>query len=150
MIKYVRLEEKYLDSLCEADKVCFKVNWSRNLFEQEITNDKAYYILALNEENVVGYGGLNYVLDEGYITNIAVIPKFRNMGIASELLKYIEEYAKGIELEFITLEVRESNLSAINLYNKFGFERVGMRKNYYSDNRETAILMTKTLKRQAI
>ena len=82
---------------------------------------------------------------EGSITNIAVHPDYRHQGIASSVLEKLVSHSCDNKLEFITLEVRESNINAIKLYEKFGFEEVGRRKNYYSNNHETAILMTKYL-----
>lgn len=145
-ITYHKLDSKFLDLVCELDRICFDVNWSRSVFENEISNPKAYYIVALCDGKAVGYCGIDFVVDEGSITNLAVHPDFRNKGIASKLLKLTEEFAFNEKLSFITLEVRESNYNAIKLYEKNGFKEVGRRKNYYSDNRETAILMTKTLK----
>lgn len=144
-ITYHKLDGKYLDSVCELDRICFEVNWSRSVFESEISNPNAYYIVAVCSDRAVGYCGIDFVVDEGSITNLAVLPDYRNKGIASQLLRLIEDFAFNEKLSFITLEVRESNYNAIKLYKKNGFKEVGRRKNYYSDNRETAILMTKTL-----
>ena len=103
----------------------------------------AHYTVAICDGKVVGYVGIVCVAVEGSITNIAVHPDYRNHGIATCLLDMILNFADENELEFVTLEVRESNINAIHLYEKFGFETVGKRKNYYSDNHEAALLMTK-------
>ncbi len=142
-IVFDSLKPEYLDSLSDLEKICFTVPWSRNLFENDISNPMAYYVLAVLNNKVIGYCGLYKVLDEADITNIAVHPDFRGNGLAQMLLDNIFEHCKLSRISKITLEVRESNKKAINLYNKKGFRVVGERKNYYSDNRETAILMTK-------
>ena len=91
---------------------------------------------------VLGYLGLHYVLDEGYIANIAVDPLFRRQGIGSALLDDAADFARQAGLAFLTLEVRQSNLGAQALYRRHGFCPAGVRKNYYRDPVEDAILMT--------
>ena len=140
------LKTKYLDSLVELENKCFKIPWSRNMFLGDVDNPNAYYILIINDDRVIGYCGLYRVLDESSITNIAVHPDFRKKGLATLMLRNIFEYCLKASISFVTLEVRESNTDAIKLYMDNGFEIVGERKNYYADNRETAILMTKYLK----
>lgn len=142
-IIYDVLKYEYLDSITALDELCFTLNWSKALFESELSSSNAHYILAVCDGAVVGYCGLQTVLDEGSITNIAVHPDYRRKKIASTLLEQIIDFAASTKLAFITLEVRKSNINAIKLYEKYGFEIVGERKNYYSDNRETALLMTK-------
>ena len=142
-IHYDTLKEEYLDAITNLDKLCFSIPWSKNLFESELASSLARYVLALDGESVVGSCGIQSVAGEGSITNIAVHPAYRNQGIASALLEQIIDYARAQKLDFITLEVRESNINAINLYTKYGFELVGSRKGYYADNHETALLMTK-------
>ena len=138
-------EEVYLDSLVELENVCFSIPWSKNLFKNDITNPNAFYILAINNGKVIAYCGLYNVLDEADITNIAVIPEYRKKGLASKILDMIFEYCQNRKIAKITLEVRKSNESALNLYKNKGFTIVGERKKYYSDNGETAILMTKQI-----
>lgn len=140
------LKIKYLDSLVELENKCFKIPWSKNMFLGDVDNPNAYYILIINDDRVIGYCGLYMVLDESSITNIAVHPDFRRKGLATLMLRNIFEYCLKASISFVTLEVRESNTDAIKLYMDNGFEIVGERKNYYADNRETAILMTKYLK----
>ena len=142
-IVFDRLRPEYLDSLSDLEKVCFTVPWSKKLFENDISNPMAYYVLAVLNNKVIGYCGLYKVLDEADITNIAVHPDFRGRGLAQMMLDNIFEHCKQNGILKTTLEVRESNINAIKLYEKKGFMVVGERKNYYSDNHETAILMTK-------
>ena len=92
----------------------------------------------------MGYGSLSVILDEGYIIDIAVLKEYRRQKAATFILQAIVDFAKIKSLKFLTLEVRESNDAAISLYSKFGFLKVGERKNYYSDPKENAVLLTKT------
>ena len=97
-------------------------------------------------ESVLGYVGMMFVLDEGYISNVAVSPEHRRQGIASALIGELLRRAEELRLSFVTLEVRESNAPAIALYERFGFAPVGRRKGYYDAPKEDAILMTRFLK----
>ena len=102
------------------------------------------FLAALNDSGeAVGYVGLMYVLDEGYISNVAVSPEWRRRGIGDMLIEELLRRALAKKLSFVTLEVRESNAPAIALYSKHGYVPVGTRKNYYDLPRENAILMTK-------
>ena len=91
---------------------------------------------------LVSLAGLLVVLDEGYITNVAVRPEYRRQGIASELLEVFRRFGEGNHMAFLTLEVRAGNAPAIALYEKLGFREVGRRKNYYRAEHEDALLMT--------
>lgn len=142
-IIFDKLKPEYLDSLTELEKICFSVPWSRNLFKNDISNKTAYYVLAVLNDKVIGYCGLYKVLDEADITNIAVHPEFRKQGLAERMLENIIKHCELNKISKITLEVRKSNINAIKLYEKNAFKVVGERKNYYSDNNETAILMTR-------
>ena len=142
-IKFDTLKTELLDSLVELENICFTIPWSRKLFENDLNNKNAFYVLALDDNTVIGYCGLYKVLDEADITNIAVHPQFRNRGIAKSILNKIFKHCLDNKISKLTLEVRKSNYVAMNLYRINGFEVVGERKNYYSDNGETAVLMTK-------
>ena len=100
-----------------------------------------FYVACLNNK-IVGYMGLSKIVGEGYVTNIAVLPEYRRLGIGEKILGYVIDNTKA-ELEFISLEVRVSNIAAISLYEKFGFERTGLRKRFYTNPQEDAIIMTK-------
>jgi ribosomal-protein-alanine N-acetyltransferase len=100
-------------------------------------------LVALDDnDRVVGYAGLQVVLDEGYITNVAVRPECRRQGIAAKLLQVFLDFAKANKLAFLTLEVRASNQAAIVLYGRHGFRSAGRRRNYYEHPKEDAIIMT--------
>ncbi len=109
-----------------------------------------HYLTAYIDDDFVGHGGFSAVVDEGYITNIAVHPDHRRKGIAFSLTQSLIDKAKELDLSFLTLEVRESNLAAIKLYEKSGFEVVGKRKNFYSTPKEDAILMTLYFKKETV
>ena len=112
------------------------------MFEEEITAKLSHYYVAEENGIAVGYMGMWCLSGEGHITNIAVGKNHRRKGYAKALLSHFIDIAKKENLEFMTLEVRESNIPAISLYKSFGFTQVGIRKNYY-DNSENALLLTK-------
>lgn len=115
--------------------------WTADGIRETVARNGYYYAAFLGGA-FVGSAGFTAVLDEGYITNIAVHPDFRRRGAASELTKAVIEKAKELKLSFLSLEVRESNAAAISLYEKFGFSNVGRRKNFYSEPTEDAVIMT--------
>ena len=109
-----------------------------------------HYLAAYIGDLLVGHGGFTSVLDEGYITNIAVHPDHRRKGIAFQITESLKAEAQKLRLSFLTLEVRESNLAAIKLYEKSGFLVVGKRKTFYSNPKEDAVLMTLNFKKEDI
>jgi ribosomal-protein-alanine N-acetyltransferase len=142
--KLLPLSEKHLDEAAAIERECFSAPWSRAMLAEELKNESAAYLAAEAEGGrLLGYAGLHVVLDEGYITNIAVRTDARRRGIASALLGVLIRFSEAHRLSFLTLEVRESNVAAIALYARHGFESVGKRKNYYEDPREDAVLMTR-------
>lgn len=145
-VKIAAASEEHIDDLVELEKLCFTLPWSRqSLIDEIVYNDKAVYYCALLNGKAVGYAGMWQVLDEGYITNIAVHPEFRKSGIGSLLMEELLREAQRRGIKAVTLEVRKSNESAKAFYRKYGFEGGGTRKAYYSDNREDAIIMWKQL-----
>lgn len=145
--RLVPMTKELVPQIADIEKICFSTPWSEEMLLEELDNLNACFIAAVDGENtVLGYAGIQVVLDEGYIDNVAVRPQYRRQGLADELLKVFIRFAKAHSLSFLTLEVRESNGPAIALYLKHGFAQVGRRKNYYEKPREDAILMTLTLK----
>ena len=119
--------------------------WSYDVLEEELECDNSYVIVAkVGENTIVGFAGLKVILDEADIMNIVVKKDFRHNGIGSFLLENLINYSKDLNLKTITLEVNENNLSAIRLYDKFSFDKLGIRKNYY-DGKSDAIIMSKKL-----
>lgn len=142
-IRMVPMNGDHLDEVVELERVCFPDPWSRNMLKEELENDLAAFLVALDEQGAVaGYAGLQVVLDEGYILNVAVRPDCRRQGVAGRLLQVFLDFARGNKLAFLTLEVRASNYAAIALYGSRGFRGVGRRKNYYEHPREDAVIMT--------
>ncbi|MEW9096365.1 MAG: ribosomal protein S18-alanine N-acetyltransferase [Clostridiaceae bacterium] len=133
----------HIDDICEINDLSFSVPWSRMSVENEIVNENSLYLVILKDDKVIGYAGIWIILDEGHITNIAVHPNYRSIGIASALLEELIEQCRRHAVHSMTLEVRKSNIIAQKLYEKFNFVNEGIRKNYYSDNGEDAIIMWK-------
>lgn len=135
----------HLDDVYIIETECFSHPWSKHSLEEELNNETSLFLVAKEENEVIGYIGMSIVIDEGYIFNVAVRENHRNKGVATALINELVTYGKKNNFSFITLEVRESKLPAISLYSKFGFIKAGERKNYYSNPKENAILMTKYL-----
>lgn len=138
-----KMTKEHIDRVAEIEKECFSHPWSIKSLENELANENSHFYVAYENGVIAGYIGMNIVIDEGYIYNVAVSEKFRKKGIGSSLVNHLVTYGKKNNLCFLTLEVRASNLNAQSLYSKFGFIKVGERKNYYSEPAENAILMTK-------
>ncbi len=145
-VQIVPMNGDHLDEVAELERVCFPDPWSRNMLKEELENDLAAFLVALDGQGTVaGYAGLQVVLDEGYILNVAVRPDCRRQGVAGQLLQVFLDFARGNQLSFLTLEVRASNYAAIALYGSRGFRGVGRRKNYYEHPKEDAVIMTLNL-----
>ena len=121
---------------------CFSTPWSENSIEEALKNPCSHFYLAKVNGETAGYIGIQIFSGEGYFTNVATLPEFRKQGIATALIERTLEN----EMEFLTLEVRKSNIPAISLYKKLGFEEVGIRPKFYREPNEDAVLMTKFLK----
>ena len=139
IIRYMAKND--IDSVYKIEEDCFADPWSKDSIRKELKNDLARYLVAELNGYVVGYVGIWIVVDEGHITNVAVHSKYRGMKIGDKLIKEIVELCKKNKLVAMTLEVRVSNIIAQNLYKKYGFKMSGIRKEYYSDNKEDAIIM---------
>ncbi|KHD37145.1 30S ribosomal protein S18 [Clostridium acetobutylicum] len=135
------LEKNDIDSIIEIENLCFPTPWTKESMEGELRNKFAKYVVIKNNNLVVGYGGLWLIIDEGHITNIAVHPEFRGMGIGNKILEELIKLCEKRNIPSMTLEVRISNTIAQNLYKKFGFKEAGVRKKYYGDNDEDALIM---------
>jgi len=114
--------------------------WNSETLKNELENNNSYYIVAKINNNIVGFTGIKTVLDEADIMNVVTKKNIRNSGIGSALFSAIIDYAKSNNVKKITLEVNENNLSAIHLYEKFGFVKIAERKKYYNGT-DTAIIM---------
>lgn len=117
-------------------------HWSKESFLNETKNELARYYVAYSEDGTLaGYAGCWHILEEAHITTLAVTPNYRRKHIAQSLLKRIIDDCYLEKIKYITLEVRVSNIAAINLYSKYGFSSFGTRKGYYQDNNEDALIM---------
>lgn len=131
-----------VDQVYDVEKLTFSLPWSRDSFQNELShNHFAHYLVLELEGKVVGYGGMWLIGDEAHITNIAIAPEFRGRKWGEKLLVAMKHYAIHRGAVAMTLEVRISNHVAQSLYQKFGFEKTGIRPKYYSDNGEDALIM---------
>ena len=143
-VRILPMTADHLGEVAELERICFSMPWSRKMLAEELDNALSAFLVALDDEGrVAGYAGLQVVLDEGYITNVAVRPDCRRRGVAGKLLQVFLDFAQGNRLAFLTLEVRASNYDAIALYGSRGFRSVGQRKNYYEHPKEDALIMTR-------
>ena len=137
-----RMEAGDLDVVMEIEHLCFSIPWSRESFRIEIEENKcALYIVLTEDGRPVAYAGTWLVISEGHITNIAVHPDFRGRGYGERITRAMMEAALEIGIGWMTLEVRRGNSVAQSLYKKLGFSEVGVRKRYYEDNGEDALVM---------
>jgi len=140
-IAFRKMDFKDIKGVAEIESRCFSLPWTASMFNEELNNPIAYYIVAVNEQKVVGYAGMWLIIDEAHITNIAVDPDYRRRNIASTMIRLLIEKAREINLKSMTLEVRSGNLQAIELYKRFGFKTEGRRKGYYRVEGEDALIM---------
>ena len=138
-------KEELLPQIQCIEQQSFSVPWTEQMLRVQLAPDSHVFLTAETADGVVGYVGMMYVLDEGYISNVAVRPDFRRRGAADALLTALEARARALQLSFLTLEVRESNAAAVALYEKHGYRIAGRRKHYYEKPTEDALLMTLTL-----
>ncbi|MBQ3258215.1 MAG: ribosomal protein S18-alanine N-acetyltransferase [Oscillospiraceae bacterium] len=136
----------HINGIHAIETECFSEPWSEEAIISQLIGENHVFLVALDGESVVGYVGMMYVLDEGYISNVAVTSAYRRQRIADALIDELMVRAAELELVFVTLEVRESNEPAKALYAKHGFKEVGLRKGYYTKPKENAVLMTAYLK----
>lgn len=138
----VPIEQRHISPIAKLEKVCFSEPWSAEGLLDSYKNGTKFFA-AENGSHLVGYIGIKAVIDEGYITNVAVFPQYRGKGTATALINKVFEFAKEKSLSFVSLEVRVSNSEAVSLYEKLGFVAEGRRKDFYRNPREDALIMTK-------
>ena len=142
--KITNAKKRHIAQLEELEKVCFSMPWTAEQLEGQLPDKNHQFIVAESSEGeILGYVGMMYVIDEGYISNVAVKPEYRRLHIAQALIEELLNRGEKLGLSFISLEVRQSNDAARALYSKLGFEAAGLRKNYYDLPKEDAIIMTK-------
>lgn len=145
-IEIKKMTTSHIEEIAKLEKECFSSPWSEDGLKTELNNNFARFFVAFSGDEIVGYIGSHNVLGEVYITNVAVFPEFRRNGVGKVLVEFLVNKTKEENAEFVTLEVRKSNLSAISLYEKCGFQNVGERRKFYEKPVEDAILMTYFIK----
>lgn len=135
------MDSQDIFSVLEVEKRSFTIPWSEEMFRIELQNPNCLYFVAEISNVIVGYVGLWIIVDEGHISSIAVDPSYRRLKLGRALMQNIFDIAQKKQLKGLTLEVRASNIGAIELYKSFGFKTEGRRKAYYSDNQEDALIM---------
>lgn len=139
----VPMDRNHVPSLVELEKISFSHPWTEHQLHDALYMDNASFLVAEGKDGIVlGYAGLTVVLDEGYINNIAVFPNYQKQGVAGQLLETYCRFAQE-NLAFLTLEVRRSNEGALALYEKYAFLEEGVRKDYYDDPVEDALILTR-------
>jgi ribosomal-protein-alanine N-acetyltransferase len=133
-IIFRKMDFKDINGVVKIESRSFSLPWSTAMFNEELNNPIAFYIVAVIEQEIVGYAGMWLIIDEAHITNIAVDPKHRRRNIASTMVRLLIEKAREMNLKAMTLEVRTGNFEAIELYKRFGFKTEGLRKGYYRED----------------
>lgn len=142
-IRIEPLQECYLDKVCALEEEAFSMPWHRESFQEMIEDKNACYLVALQQEEVVGACGLRNIVGDGEVTNVVTKKAYQNRGIGATLLNQLFSIGRTMGVEAYTLEVRVSNRPAIHLYQKLGFKEEGIRKNFYEKPREDALIMWK-------
>lgn len=138
------MQVEHLSSVLAIEAVSFPTPWTHRAYMGELTrNSFAHYFVGLIEGEVIGYIGLWIMVDEAHITTIAVSPDYRGNRLAERFIEFSEEYSKVWGAEKMILEVRVSNEAAQKVYKRMGFHAIGLRKQYYRDTLEDAIVMLK-------
>ena len=144
-LRFRKIEARDLDQILEIEQEAFPEPWTRGMFCQEISSPMSHFYVALLDDTLVGYGGFWQVVDEAHITSVTVRKEYRRRGYGRVLTDFIVRTAEREGLIRATLEVRVTNVTAQNLYKRLGFEKTGVRKNYYKKTNEDAIIMTRKL-----
>jgi ribosomal-protein-alanine N-acetyltransferase len=140
-VTFEDLAIEHLDDVLKIERVSFKTPWSKSAFIHEIHFEKSFFKVIRVGGQLVGYGGFWNVLDEAHISNIAIHPDYRRQGLGRILLTHLLEEATAKSATVATLEVRRSNIAAQRLYGSFGFKVIAVRKHYYADENEDALIM---------
>lgn len=139
----VRMEEPHVSQIAELEKLCFNDPWSENSIASELNNRLSLWLVAVEDDCVVGYVGSQTVLGETDMMNIATHPDYRKRGIGTGLIMELINELQKRDSHSLMLEVRVSNAPAISVYQKLGFTEVGCRRNYYRNPREDALILRK-------
>ena len=140
-----KMDVRHISQVAELEKLCFSDPWSEKSIATELEHDYCLWLVALEGEAVVGYVGSQTSYGETDMMNVAVCPDCRRKGIGEKLVLALMEELRDRGSHSLTLEVRSSNGSAISMYEKLGFRQVGLRKNYYRNPKEDALILQKGL-----
>ena len=141
-IKIEKMRLFDIPRVAELDKNSLFESWSEKIYEESLKNKNYNILVAKLGSKIVGFISMYCAVDEGYICNIAVEKSHRKQGIGTSLISEIITYSQNKNLKFLTLEVRESNTETVKFYEKLGFEKLGVRKNFYLNPTENAVIMT--------
>jgi len=137
-----RMIKEDLQQVCDIESETFSMPWTFQSFLDSLLIKDNIYLVAVENNSIIGYCGVWVVAKEGQINNIAVRKQNQNLGVGNQMLQFLFKEGKAEKIEQFTLEVRKSNVNAINLYNKFGFVNVGIRPSFYEKPQEDAVIMT--------
>lgn len=142
-MEYLRMSQDHVLQIAQLEKMCFSSPWSERSIESELTNPLALWLVAVDNDRVAGYVGSQSVMGEADMMNLAVDPEYRRMGVGNRLVEMLIDALSEEAVHSLTLEVRASNIGAISLYEKMGFQQVGRRPGYYSNPKEDALILRK-------
>ena len=142
------MEERHLDDLARLERLCFSRPWSRQALKEELTNPAVCFLVGEEAGEMLGYAGMHCAAGECYVDNVAVFPEARRQGVGRKLMEALLQAAAARGGEFLSLEVRPSNLEALALYRGLGFREVGRRRRFYDDPVEDGLLLTKDLEKE--
>lgn len=145
LLEFVSLRAEHIPILLEIENEAYPDPWTEGMFRQEIHSNASYFYLAFHRDALIGYGGFWLVVDEAHITKVTITAPYRGMGHGKLLLRFLLEKAAQLGAHTIRLEVRESNEPARRLYTGLGFEEIGLRRGYYAQTNETAVVMSQSL-----
>ena len=136
-----RMNEIDVDGVLAVEEQSFTTPWSRAGFVAEMKNELSYYLVMIKNGKIIGYAGMWVIVDEAHVTNVAILPEYRGQKLGEKLMAELIKHAKNRGAISMTLEVRTTNATAQGLYEKFGFSSRGIRRNYYTDTQEDALIM---------
>ena len=142
-MEIVKMKREHCEILSELEKLCFAHPWSQKALEDEVHNPNACFLTAVDDDKVLGYGGMHCSHGECYVDNIAVFGHHRRKGVGTALVEALAQEAQRRGGEFLSLEVRPSNRAAVALYTKLGFVEEGRRRGFYTDPTEDALILTR-------
>ena len=141
--KLIPMEQCHVAQVAALEEICFADPWNEAAVGSELSNPLSYWLVALEDDRVIGYVGSQTVLGEADIMNVAVAPAYRRCGLGRVLLDTLQAHLTAREVHSLTLEVRPSNTPAVGLYESLGYVQVGRRPNYYHKPKEDALILRK-------